>query len=123
LYSTKKPYALGNKPLFPRAQRRQALRSSWLSWSVWLKATVLKKAVQRFLLICLFWFVLDIDLEKWGAGSECDRTTTPLIRAECQHLVLKCLCPYSLKGYSHFYMTAVLTAVLTAVFYLSALFA
>lgn len=34
--------------------RRQALRSSWLSWSVWLKATVLKKAVQRFLLICLF---------------------------------------------------------------------
>ena len=85
--------------------------------------TVLKKAVQRFLLICLFWFVLDIDLEKWGAGSECDRTTTPLIRAECQHLVLKCLCPYSLKGYSHFYMTAVLTAVLTAVFYLSALFA
>ncbi|EGP5552007.1 hypothetical protein DWT96_13140 [Enterococcus faecium] len=52
--------------MFPRAQRRQALRSSWLSWSVWLKATVLKKAVQRFLLICLFWFVLDIDLEKWG---------------------------------------------------------
>nr|WP_191265396.1 hypothetical protein [Levilactobacillus zymae] len=37
--------------MFPRAQRRQALRSSWLSWSVWLKATVLKKAVQRFLLI------------------------------------------------------------------------
>ncbi|KIO93790.1 hypothetical protein FBR6_3153 [Lactiplantibacillus plantarum] len=42
--------------MFPRAQRRQALRSSWLSWSVWLKATVLKKTVQRFLLICLFGF-------------------------------------------------------------------
>lgn len=51
--------------------------------------TVLKKAVQRFLLICLFWFVLDIDLEKWGAGSDFrDRTTTPQIGAECQHLNL-----------------------------------
>jgi hypothetical protein len=41
--------------LFPRAQRRQALRSSWLSWSVWLKATVLKKDSSAVFADLPFW--------------------------------------------------------------------
>ncbi|WP_222845080.1 hypothetical protein, partial [Lactiplantibacillus plantarum] len=53
--STQEPYVLGNKPLFPRAQRRQALRSSWLSWSVWLKATVLKKDSSAVFADLPFW--------------------------------------------------------------------
>ncbi|WP_225359115.1 hypothetical protein, partial [Ligilactobacillus salivarius] len=64
-------------------------------------ATVLKKAVQRFLLICLFWFVLDIDLEKWGGGRERMRPYyDPPLGAECQLLGYKLFRPYSPKGYS-----------------------
>jgi len=82
-----KPDVLESNPCFPEPHGGKCGGQADISLSGVAESHGFKKGVQRFSLIAfLFWFVLDKILEKLGGREQfCDRTTTPLLSAECQN--------------------------------------